>query len=456
MNNKARYFEVIERSLTGPVMSEADFDMKSIYKGVKKVVKKYDINIKDDNIINMDKDLSDRVWEASIEFLAECGVYSKDTGRVIKYTEEEIRYYLQEAPAETVYGEGRDAVVEVTRTPDDNLKCVNNGGPVGTPCPRDLFIPMMSTYMQEPLVEMHCPVTLEYNINGSEIRTKSPLEVAAAWESVSLFQHVASMFGRPGMPHHGIGISVSDIGHLSAGHMMHKTDSHCYGIISELKADNTIFNKMAHIIMLDAVSSPYANPVFGGMGGGLSGQIVLLCAEMIALSVFFLATTCGSTPVHPIYFCSTTKAILQQISVAFQAVAEHSNLLTRVAHTMVGGPVTKTLLYETIASTVVCVKAGISQIDGPRSATGVISATCTGLEARFQGEVIRAAGKIDREKAEEIVQKAYELYKDDLDTKPYGKSLTEAYDMKKLKPTEEWQNMYEEVKAEAISWGLPL
>ncbi len=105
MNNKARYFEVIERSLNGPVMSEADFDMKSIYQGVKKVVKKYDINIKDDNIINMDKDLSDRVWEASIEFLAECGVYSKDTGRVIKYTEEEIRYYLQEAPAEAIYGE---------------------------------------------------------------------------------------------------------------------------------------------------------------------------------------------------------------------------------------------------------------------------------------------------------------------------------------------------------------
>jgi methylamine--corrinoid protein Co-methyltransferase len=123
---------------------------------------------------------------------------------------------------------------------------------------------------------------------------------------------------------------------------------------------------------------------------------------------------------------------------------------------MVGGPVTKTFLYEIIAATIVAVKAGISQIDGPRGATGAISGACTGLEARFQGELIHAAVKIDREKSEEIVQKAYAKYKDDLVTKPYGKPFWEAYDLKTLKPTDEWQKMYEEVKEEAISWGLSM
>ncbi|HDL64720.1 MAG TPA: monomethylamine:corrinoid methyltransferase [Proteobacteria bacterium] len=456
MNHKARLFDIMERSLTGPVMAEEDFDLEVVAMGIRKIVKKYEIKIGDDSLINFDKDLADRVWNAAIEFLAECGVYSKDTGRIIRFSEKEIRDLIKIAPAETIYGTGNDAVLEVARTPDDTRLCLNNGGSVGTPCPNEYFIPVMASYMQEPLVEMHCPTTNTYNITGSEIRTRTPLEIAAAWEQVSLFQHVAGMFGRPGMAHHGIGISVSDVGHLSAGHRMQKTDSHCFGIISELKADNAILNKMAHLVMLDATTSPYANPIYGGMGGGLDGQTVLMCAEMIALSVVFLANTCGTSPTHPIHFCTTTKEILQQISVCFYAISRNSTLLTRMTQTMVGGPVTKTFLYEIIAATLVAVKAGISQIDGPRGATGAVSGACTGLEARFQGELIRAAVQIDREKSEEIVQKAYAKYKDDLANKPYGKPFWEAYDLKTLKPTDEWRQMYEEVKDEAISWGLPL
>lgn len=456
MNHKSRLFDIVERSITGPVISEEDFDLEKVALGIRNIVRKYEIKISGDGIINTDEDLANRVWNAAIEFLAGCGAYSKDTGRIIRFSEKELRYLITLAPAETVYGSGNDAVLEVSRTPDDIRPCINNGGSVGTPCPNEYFIPVMASYMQEPLVEMHCPTTNTYNISGSEIRTKTPLEIAAAWEQVSLFQHVASMYGRPGIAHHGLGISVSDIGHLSAGHRMQKTDSHCFGIISELKVDNTIMNKLAHFVMMDVTSSPYANPIFGGMGGGLEGQTVLMCAEMIALSTIFLANTCGTSPTHPMHFCTTTKEILQQISVCFHAISRNSTLLTRITQTMVGGPVTKTFLYEIIAATIVAVKAGISQIDGPRGATGAISGACTGLEARFQGEIILAAVKIDREKSEEIVQKAYAKYKNDMVAKPYGKPFWEAYDLQTLKPTAEWQKMYEEVKEEAISWGLPL
>ncbi|MEL7610202.1 MAG: monomethylamine:corrinoid methyltransferase [Bacillota bacterium] len=456
MNNKARLNDVIQRSMNGPIVSEQDFDMQHVYKGLRKIIKKYEISVQTDNLINMDKEFADRVWNAAIEFLAGCGVYSKDTGRVIQYTEREIRDFIKLAPSQTIYGSGRDAVLEVARTPDDIRPCINNGGSVGTPCPNEYFIPIMTSYMQEPLVEMHCPTTNLTTIYGGEIRTRTPLEIMAAWEVVSVFKHVAGMVGRPGMPHHGINISVSDIGHLSAGHLMQKTDSQCYGIISELKCDNSILNKMTHIALCDAVSSPYANPVYGGMGGGLDSQVVLLCAEMIALSTVFLASTCGSTPIHPAYFCSTSKEILQAIGIAFQAISQNSNILTRVAQTMVGGPCTKTLLYETIAATLVGTKAGISQLDGPRGSTGAIEGACTGLEARFQGEVIRAAVKIGRGKAEEIAQKAFEKYKDDIDKKPYGKPFWEAYVMENLHPTDEWQAMYDDVKNEAIGWGLPM
>ena len=69
MNNKARLFDVVERSIKGPTCSEADFDLKKVAMGINKVVKKYDINVTSDNLVNMDTELADRVWEAAIEFL---------------------------------------------------------------------------------------------------------------------------------------------------------------------------------------------------------------------------------------------------------------------------------------------------------------------------------------------------------------------------------------------------
>ena len=123
---------------------------------------------------------------------------------------------------------------------------------------------------------------------------------------------------------------------------------------------------------------------------------------------------------------------------------------------MVGGLTTKTFCYEIVASCLVAAKSGIARLQGPRGATGAITGACSGLEARFQGECLRAAVMIDREKAEEIAQRAFAAYQGDLDKKPYGVPFWEAYDVKTIRPKKEWLDVYSAVKEEAISWGLPL
>ena len=115
MNLKARYFDVIQRSIEGPICTEADFDMNHIYKNLKKIQKKYGIKVEADTLINFDDDLADRVWNGAIEFLANSGVYCKDTSRIIQYTEAEIRQAIRMAPDHTVFGEGNDRVEEVYR-----------------------------------------------------------------------------------------------------------------------------------------------------------------------------------------------------------------------------------------------------------------------------------------------------------------------------------------------------
>jgi hypothetical protein len=256
----------------------------------------------------------------------------------------------------------------------------------------------------------------------------------------------------------GISMSFSELGQLSASNSRGAppNDMYTFGIVSELKANFEILNKLAHGIQIGAKLDPYANPIYGGLGGGVEGQAVLLTAEMIALSVVFMAAMCGSSPTHPFLFNDTTPEIMRATSLAFQALARNSHLMTNLTLSPVGGPGTKTLLYECVAFSVMSTISGISRMLGPRSATGVIPGHCSGLEARFNGEVLEAAAQLNRQQGEQIVQRALEKYQDELKKKPYGQPFWEVYDVQTVQPTPAWLRTYEEVKNEVIGWGLPL
>jgi methylamine--corrinoid protein Co-methyltransferase len=177
---------------------------------------------------------------------------------------------------------------------------------------------------------------------------------------------------------------------------------------------------------------------------------------MIALSAVFMAACCGSSPTHPFNFNDTGKEIMQATSLAFQAIARNSHLLTNLTITPVGGPGTKTLLYETAAFTMMSTVSGISRLLGPRSATGAVAAHFSGLEAGFSGEILRASARLDRGRAEELVQRSYACYADQLDKKPYGLPFQEVYDLQTIRPSKEWQKMVDETLEQLAQWGLPV
>ncbi len=455
MRHTTRLMEVIQRSLSGPIMDEEVFNNRHITGGIARVVKEYDIRIDKERIINQDDDLADRVFQAAIDFLASCGVYCQSTNRVILYSQEEIKSILRTAPAQVRLGAGTDEVLEVARKVEDPRRPLLMGSPIGSPIEEEFFIPSMISYIQEPEVDATMAPTLG-TIYGFEVRTRSPLEIMAAWREAELTLEALRRAGRPGMPITGLGMSFSDVGQLSADNPggLRSTDLHTFGVISELKTNFEILNKLTHILYRDGIVDPYANPIYGGLGGGMEGQAVLIAAAMIALNVVFMATCVGSSPTHPFYFNDTHKELILPTSLAFQALARNTSLMTNLTISPVGGPLTKTLLYECTAYTIMCTVSGCSRILGPRSATGAIAGHFSGLEARFTGEVMSAACHLDRGKAEEIAQRAYEKYAPDLIKQPYGKHFREVYDLKTIQPVDAWLKMYEEVKNEVASWGL--
>lgn len=457
MKNTTRMLDLIDRSLSGPIVDEEDFNNKHVTQGIYRVINEYDISLEGEIIVNQDDGLADRVWAAAIDFLSTCGVYCQSTGRVILYSKEEIESALKDAPSQVLLGRGTDACLEVARQVEDPRVPLNMGAPIGASVPEEIFVPVMQSYIQEPNVDVTCPASLE-TVFGQDIRTGGPLEVLAAWREVDLMKLALNNAGRPGMAWTGIVISISDVGQLSginpAGLL--STDMHTFGLISELKTNNEILNKLAHSIRMGGIVDPYANPIFGGLCGGAEGLAVITTAEMIALSVFFMAVCNGSSPTHPFHFNDTGAEMMRSSSLSFQALARNSHLMTNLTTTPVGGPGTKTLLYECVAFSTMSTVSGISRMLGPRSATGSGAGHFSGLEARFNGEVLKAAAKLDRGQAEEIVQSALSKYQDDLDQRPFGKPFPEVYDLKTVQPTKEWLSMYSEVKEEALSWGLPL
>jgi methylamine--corrinoid protein Co-methyltransferase len=227
-------------------------------------------------------------------------------------------------------------------------------------------------------------------------------------------------------------------------------------MISELKLNFEQLNKVAHALKQGGIIDPFANPIYGGLGGGLEGIAILLTAEMVALNLVFMAVCHGSSPTHPFNFNDTGREIMQATGLSHQALARNSHLMTNMTVSPVGGPGTKTLLYECAAYTTLCTVSGISRILGPRSACGTVLDHFSGLEARFNGQVANAAARLDRERADEIVQHALSLYEDLQDKKPVGKPFQEVYDLNTIQPTREWLNIYDEVVEEVSGWGLAL
>lgn len=457
MKNTDRLMDIIQRSLTGPMVDEQQFDSEHVTQGIRRVVAQYDIRLDRSHVVNLDDQLADRVWLAALDFLSACGIYCLDTGRIILFSKAEIEQILAGAPSEVQLGSGVDAVRERYRLVDDPHPPLNMGGPVGTPISEQLFIPLMLSYVQEPNVDVVCPGTLSH-VAGYDIRTRSPLEIMAAWEECDRMMQVLRRAGRMGMAINCVQISISDVGFLSAisrdGYR--PTDMHTLGMISELKVNFEQLNKVAHAIYQGGIIDPFANPIYGGLGGGVEGIAVLLTAEMVALNLVFMAVCHGSSPTHPFNFNDTGRQVMQATSLSLQALARNSHLMTNMTVSPVSGPGTKTLLYECVAFTTMCTVSGISRILGPRSACGTVQDHVSGLEARFNGQVAHAATHLNREKADEIVQRALSLYEHLQDKKPVGLPFQQVYNLQSNQPAGEWLDLYEEVVDESIQWGLPI
>ena len=195
---KVGVFETYDRARTGPRVDEKEWDRKLTYQTASKSKEKYKLNFDRSKIIPTDTDMIDRLFQAGLEMLVGTGVYCMDTGRVIKYTEDEVMMAVAGAPRELTLGEGRDARRLAPRSFDDPHPPLCQGGPTGAPVSENIFIQMHEAYAREPLVDTIVNGVLS-TINGREPKPGSPWEIAAVKGEVSMIRMAMTRAGRPGM-----------------------------------------------------------------------------------------------------------------------------------------------------------------------------------------------------------------------------------------------------------------
>lgn len=191
-------FEVYNRALTGPKVSEAEWDYQIIPGTLTRLKEKYGIKIDKNQIIPTDPELINNLFKAGLEMLVETGVYCMDTGRVIKYTEDEILTAIKGTPKSFILGEGRDAVLMKDRKPNDARPPVIQGGPTGAPVSEEQFINMHEAYAKEPYIDTIVNGVLQ-TIHGNDPKPNTPWEIAAVRSEVMQIRQACTRAGRPGM-----------------------------------------------------------------------------------------------------------------------------------------------------------------------------------------------------------------------------------------------------------------
>ena len=113
------FLDFMERATTGQILSEDDFNMKTLIPNVRKVAREFDIRYDRENPVPSDDEFADRLFEAAIEFLVRTGVYCDATNRVIQVERDEILGAIENLSEGASFGEGRDRRLFKSRRPED-------------------------------------------------------------------------------------------------------------------------------------------------------------------------------------------------------------------------------------------------------------------------------------------------------------------------------------------------
>lgn len=454
-----RFLENLRRAQTGPYCKERNFDLKIFFSKLKELIKEHGIKFDPEELVPEDNSLAKDLFEAGLELFLHTGVYCKDTSRMIKFDETEVRQALRDAPSRLILGQGRDTCVMQARRIDGDTPLIIQGGPGGAAISEgEIYVKTHMSYVKWRAIHTLVSGCLP-TVEGERVRAGAPTEILAAKREGSLVREAARRGGRSGMHIVGVASAATSRGGIAANdheNGYRPSDGRCIPILPELKTSFDTLCKVVNAVQYDTFIVSLSEPLVGGIAGWAEGTAVTSVATHIAGLLVNSAHYVHQGHLDLKYADSVDLKGIWISSVVGQAMTLNTHLLMMDDYWCRAGPCTEELLYQVAAKSVVSPCCGYSSVCGVGSTGNSIIDHNTGLEAEFMCEAVNAATGLKRGDANELAKTLFSRYEASLEKPPMGKSFQECYDLKTIKPSPEWQEIYERVKKEVENLGLEM
>jgi methylamine--corrinoid protein Co-methyltransferase len=451
------FWDAAEQCESGEYMKEADFD-RQVALVANRLVKKYDIKFDPEQVIPSDDDLADRMYQAGYELFLELGVYCKDTGRIIRFSRNELDWALQHAATSVTYGEGPDMRTMTHRSIEDSKPpfCCNT--PVGCSVAEERFVAMVQSYAQEPLSDTFSSA-FSLTVHGRSIKSGTPQEIEAAIWNVIKLREAAHAAGRPLIGIHNLVSNAERAdGTIAAIHPefgAHPNDGLAVAAMAEMKVDYERMKKVPFLLQKGYNKYGLYGPIMGGYAGGPEATaIVHVAHHFLGLTVFRVQWHDGF-PLHLMQGCNSTRDLLWLISVTGQAIARNSHMLIGVSPFTAAGPCTDMVVYELTATVLAAVVSGL-HLNPAAIARNKHPERSSGMEARISAETghLIARQGVTRSEANGIVKQILGEYESMINDAPLGKRFDECYHLDTVRPTQEYLDIYDRCKEKLRGFGL--
>ena len=468
------FWEAIESCMTSPRMDERNFNMK-IWRTVNALAREYGFEYDPEVIIPTDGQLADDVFEAGFKAAVELGVYSRDTRRNVKFTEEEIKEFLRAATGkQSGYGEGKDAVEVVSRKPGATAEPILVGAPqtaiYSTP---EVAYKIYKISAKEPsadgiwgglVVGPPPPIEGKYGV-----RANHPSEIYQYRKEVERMRRAITAAGRPGMfIRQNAPTAQATIALFDPELGLRPTDPLGGNLFEELKIDWNFANRTAFAIAYGTrVRWSAGHAYVGGFSGGPATAPIIIVAGSL-LGLFFsgaddehikkygVSTQIGRT--HNRIKSRSSRSCIYVESLACQALVRNTRLPVGAqgGNHPVAGAGTTQFYYESAAGDIASVASGASAKPGGGARQFVCPTDHSSpLESKWIGEVMKASAGISLGKARGIVEALLQRYEDKLEEAfPGGYTFQQMYDVEKEKVKPEFQRFYTRMKEELEDLGV--
>jgi len=445
--------ELWKRIESGPTSSEMEFTLL-LSKELAKLQKEYEIRYDPENLVPLDKNLAQNIFDAAVKLLSDVGILYVTSGNIIKFSEAEIFESLKNSVNRLFIGEGRESVELVTRKVGDKRRPLIGGGPCACPVSEELYTQTLYSYAKEN-VDLVADGFVK-SFNGLPANKGSPLEMAAVRLEAALSREAIRRAGRPGLcllgPMSGISAVALSEADFEGG--IRHSDIHDVAPLNELKIDLDVFNRLMHNQQHGNIFEVAQCPLHGLLGGAEATAIVS-SAEILA-DLLLGGTITGTSPSSVKFSTGTSRETLW---VAGMAAASIKGVAQPIINSWIwagAGPCTEMLCYEIAALTVLETLSGFDMIISAGGTKGGLPDHYTGMEARVASEVSRAACKLSLNDAQKVTKDILALYEKMLIEKriPEGKSFTECYSLNSATPSQEYLGIWHKAKTKLGEVGL--